>query len=333
MPLKLTGHFYVIIFFVSLGFPWWAIDSMSSGIILLHSNLLYLLPLPPQWSPFSYKYYDRTQFQRYCRNEKYKPKCSRICQSTREHKKCKPQLDGWASWPDTAPNLSSHLQITMPILDEFVSTHDPSCIMEFAQFFSEPSHVHGVVTVPLQHQVLISRFEDPCCFSSKLIASSLIIDSGTSVCLSPHKSDFITYNKSKMKIKDLSSSNHVAGEDIIRWSMHDALGTPIQIEPLGYHLPKADVRLLSPQVLITTTGGQSLQTDKGIDISLNNKINLFAQYCPQSNLPLIPLALHTESSNCFWNTAFGFTADNFKEINAIKSTLLPFNTNLFHSQK
>jgi hypothetical protein len=167
-----------------------------------------------------------------------------------------------------------HLQISMPILDEFVSTHESSSIIKFTQNFSEPSHLHGIVTVPLQHQVLISRFEDPHYFSSKLIGSSLIIDSGASVCISPHKSDFITYNKCKMKIKDLSSSNHVAGEGIIRWSMHDALDTPIQIELLGYHLPKADVRLLSPQVLITTIGGQSLQTDKGIDISFNLKFLL-----------------------------------------------------------
>ncbi len=127
----------------------------------------------------------------------------------------------------------------MPILDELVSTHDSSCIMEFTQFLSEPSHLHGVFTIPLQHQVLISRFEDPCFFSRKLIGSSLIIDSGASDCISPHKLDFIIYNKSKMKIKDLSFSNHVAGEGIIRWSMHDVLGTPIQIELLGYHLPKA----------------------------------------------------------------------------------------------
>jgi hypothetical protein len=173
----------------------------------------------------------------------------------------------------------------MPIFNEFVSTHDPSHIMEFTQFFSEPSNLHGIVTVPLQHLVLISRFENPCCFSSKLIGSSLIIDSGASVCISSHKSDFITYNKSNMKIKNLSSSNHVAGEGIIQWSMHDALGTLIQIELLGYHIPKADVWLLSPQVLITTIGGQLLRTDIGIDITLNNIINLFAQYCPQSNLP------------------------------------------------
>jgi hypothetical protein len=35
-------------------------------------------------------------------------------------------------------------------------------------------------------------------------------------------------------------------------------------------MPKADVQLLSPQVLLITIGGQSFQTDKGIDISLNN---------------------------------------------------------------
>jgi hypothetical protein len=202
---------------------------MLSGIVLLHSHLLYLLPLPLQWSPFSYKYYDRPQHQRSCQNEKYKPKCLPIHRSTRERKKCKHQLNGWASWQDSAPNLSSHLQISMPILDEFVSTHDPRCIVEFTQFFSEPSHLHGIVTVPLQHQVLISRFKDPPCFSSKLIGSSLIIDSGASVCISPHKSDFITYNKSKMKIKDLSSSNHIACEGIIWQSMHDALGLQFRL--------------------------------------------------------------------------------------------------------
>jgi hypothetical protein len=115
--------------------------------------------------------------------------------------------------------------------------------------------------------------------------------------------------------------------------MHDALGIQIQIELLGYHMPKADVRLLRPQVLITTIGGQLLQTDKGKDIKLNNRINLVAQYCSQSILPTIPLALHTESSNHFWNAACGFTANNFKEINTIKSTLLPFNTNLSPPQK
>jgi hypothetical protein len=66
---------------------------------------------------------------------------------------------------------------------------------------------------------------------------------------------------------------------------------------------------------------------------VGNWINVFAQYCPQSYLPLIPLALQTETTNCFCNAAFGFFANNSKKINAIKSTSLQSNTNLSHSQK
>jgi hypothetical protein len=38
---------------------------------------------------------------------------------------------------------------------------------------------------------------------------------------------------------------------------------------LGYHIPKAEVHLLSPQVLLRTIGGQALQTTTNIEISLN----------------------------------------------------------------
>jgi hypothetical protein len=61
-----------------------------------------------------------------------------------------------------------------------------------------------------------------------------------------------------MKIKSLSSFNHVAGKGIVCWSVKDANDSPIQVKLMGYHMPKADARLLSPQVLIKTGGGQSL---------------------------------------------------------------------------
>jgi hypothetical protein len=66
-----------------------------------------------------------------------------------------------------------------------------------------------------------------------------------------------------MKIKDLSSSNNVAGEGIICWNLKDVNGSTIQVELKGYHMPNAEVRLLSPQVLTKTVGGHSLQTKKG----------------------------------------------------------------------
>ncbi len=54
-----------------------------------------------------------------------------------------------------------------------------------------------------------------------------------------------------MKIKDLSSSNIVAGEGLLQWNIADVAGRTITLELPGYHVPGAEVRLLGPQVLIS----------------------------------------------------------------------------------
>jgi hypothetical protein len=167
-----------------------------------------------------------------------------------------------------------------------------------------------------------------------VLNSSLVIDSGASVCISPHQGDFINYGKSNMKIKDLSASNNVAGEGIIRWKLKDTSNSSVTVEVKGYHMPHASVRLLSPQVLLQTIGGQSLQTTKGISLTLNNGVKLFATYCPQNNLPLLPLARPDDNDRCFWSHAFGFNANEFHKINSVRSSLLHNNnTNLSQSQK
>jgi hypothetical protein len=141
------------------------------------------------------------------------------------------------------------------------------------------------------------------------------------------------HSVSKMKIKGLSSSNQVTGEGILCWSLQDADGNTTYIELLGYHIPNAKVCLLSLQVLLKTIGGHALQNDKEIAIVLDNGLTFCAKYYPTSNLPLIPLALQAHSKSYFWTTAFGFMADGFCEINAIKTVLHQSNTNLSASQK
>ncbi len=110
-----------------------------------------------------------------------------------------------------------------------------------------------------------------------------------------------------MKIRDLSSSNQVAGEGIISWSLQDDNVDSVQIELKGYHIPNAAVCLLSPQVLLKMISGHALQTVDKINIALENGISLCAQFCPQSSLPMIPLGLENNSKSCFWNNAFGFS--------------------------
>ncbi len=102
---------------------------------------------------------------------------------------------------------------------------------------------------------------------------------------------------------------------------------------MGYHIPNAEVCFLSPQVLLNTIRGKAIQTVQGIDIILDNGSNVYAKFCPKSNLLLIPLSLENEHKNCFWNNAFGFGADSFQEINTIKTILHQNNANLSASQK
>jgi hypothetical protein len=93
-----------------------------------------------------------------------------------------------------------------------------------------------------------------------------MIDSGASVCITPHQSDFVTYKTSKMKIKDLSSSNTVAGEGLMRWKVEDLAGRVVNLELPGYHVPGAEVCLLSPQVLLSIFGGHTTQMAQKVEV-------------------------------------------------------------------
>jgi hypothetical protein len=135
------------------------------------------------------------------------------------------------------------------LVNDFLLTHDPSQLVGFTQIFAQPSSTDNVVPVPLDW-ALVSSIKHPYCLLSMAVLSSIIIDSGASVCISPHRSNFVMYSASKMKIKGLSSSNQVADEGILRWSIQDADGNTTYIELLGYHIPNVEFHLLSPQVLL-----------------------------------------------------------------------------------
>ena len=59
---------------------------------------------------------------------------------------------------------------------------------------------------------------------------------------------------SKAKVKDLSKSNVVVGKGMIGWLVYDINGRLAHLELPGYHIPAAEVRLLSPRVLLDLTG-------------------------------------------------------------------------------
>ena len=179
-------------------------------------------------------------------------------------------------------------------------------------------------------KAFLSTLDDPRCFRLSSTDTMLIVDSGASVCISPLRSDFITYKPSLMKIKDLSSSNKVQGEGIIKWRILDSSGQEISIEVPGYHIPGVEVRLLSPQVLLNLIGGNYIGSTSGIVLSLDNNIELDAKYCPRSRLPFLPVCSVNPSTRSFWANAFTYTV---QEASAYPALLNATNTNLSLSQK
>jgi len=81
-----------------------------------------------------------------------------------------------------------------------------------------PKSKRGRVNVDLRRALISSR-EYPLCFSNSKVESEVIVDTGASVWISPNRIDFSTYAPSNMKIKDLSSTNTVAGEALIWWDL------------------------------------------------------------------------------------------------------------------
>ena len=75
--------------------------------------------------------------------------------------------------------------------------------------------------------------------------------------------DFITYKESE-----------VAGEGIIHWLLQDKHGDQVAVELPGYHIPNADVRLLSTQVLLKTIGGRCHQKISQVNVTLDNGIDM-----------------------------------------------------------
>ena len=214
------------------------------------------------------------------------------------------------------------------LVHEFVCTHDPSQIVSYF-FLASSMHCDEEgcprVSLPIgrAHDFAIWR----TFFASQLHCFSgiikerlpLIVDTGASVCISPRREDFISYKPSKLKIKDLSSSNKVLGEGMLRWSVRDANGEIVTLELPGYHIPAAEVRLLSPQVLLSLVGGRSLQTSANIQFELDNGICMVANYCQKSNLPMLQTSTAI-APRCALSDAFVYSAGAAKEVTNVLSS-------------
>ncbi len=114
-------------------------------------------------------------------------------------------LCGWSSYAETMPHVHSLLQcLHQPpvshdlefmakqaqwdyLVEKFIATHNLACsYMELQQqVISRVPIKEGIVSKRFK-KILILSINPPHCFSNTAVSSSVIIDSGASVCISPH---------------------------------------------------------------------------------------------------------------------------------------------------
>jgi hypothetical protein len=167
---------------------------------------------------------------------------------------------------------------------------------------------------------------------SESAAPPLIVDSGASCCccISPNRSDFVSYSSSKVRIKDLSGVNKVAGEGMLEWKILDRFGREQTISIKGYHVPKASVRLLSPQCVFQTFKGcKGGQDDEKYCIALPDGTSLSAPY-GKANLPILSMS-QPDDPKCLWSRCFSF--DDTDPDFWARSLLDVKNMNLSNAQK
>ena len=96
----------------------------------------------------------------------------------------------------------------------------------------------------------------------------LVWDTGASQGLTPFIKDFIHYQQCDIPVKDVSKINRVIGIGTVMYKFCATNGDEIFLPGVAFHLPTADIRLLSPQSYHQRWGGFSLVGSKNILMNL-----------------------------------------------------------------
>ena len=91
----------------------------------------------------------------------------------------------------------------------------------------------------------------------------VVWDTGASYGLTPFREDFIDYQEVDIDVQDIAHTNKVVGVGTVMWKLTATNRDTVYLPLLCYHLPKADICLLSPQSYHQRHGGRSELVDEG----------------------------------------------------------------------
>ena len=153
------------------------------------------------------------------------------------------------------------------------------------------------VVNPSNPATLRMALQAPTRFRSSMPKESsfpVIWDSGASLSVAPHRSDFVgTYSKPPitLKLKGLAKGLNIQGQGHVMWAMHDTNGMLRGIKVPAYHVPGCNVRLLSTSSLLQTYKNEHIYLDEnkmrlsGDGVSDTPRAPVIAMVDPTNNLP------------------------------------------------
>jgi hypothetical protein len=118
----------------------------------------------------------------------------------------------------------------------------------------------------------------------------IVIDSGASLSISPHRGDFVgDIEQLNSTFQGITTVTKIAGVGTVRWTFKDVFKTIKIIETRSYYIPDIGVRLFLPQVYFQEQqAGSYLMTSKNTVLTKADCCVLTLVYQLGSNLPMVP---------------------------------------------
>ncbi len=200
-------RFYILLLLFTTELLWWTIELLLSNRLGVETTIYQLKDTPQRHIMKSKRSIARLQCRMLRCHIKFK-KGNNHKQSRRlQHRNMNSFLFlcGWSSYAETMlhvhlllqclhqPPVSHDLEFMAKqaqwdyLIEKFIATHNPAqSYMELQQqVISKVPIEEGIVSKGFK-KILISSIDSPHCFSNTAISSSVIIDSGASVCVSLH---------------------------------------------------------------------------------------------------------------------------------------------------
>ena len=131
---------------------------------------------------------------------------------------------------------------------------------------------------------------------SRADSMPIVVDTGASRSLSPHRSDFESLRPINLQIGTINAASKVEGVGMVRWEITDQDGAKSVIRTEAYYVPSASIRLYSPQFHFREhCEGRLIANAVGIQLELparkdNHRLSFPYNGC--NNLPLMLLSTH-----------------------------------------